>query len=408
MAATTAPGGPPTSLPVVITAGRKDLLAEATPALDPQAEAAEKEARALEFLARHRFDALFLKRPQSFAWLTAGGSNRVVQTSEEGCAGLLLLRTGKKYLLAPNHEIDRLSTEELTGLGYAPKTFKWYKTYTENAEEALLRALTKGLDVAADVYYPGTQFVGEEIKALMATLSDAEMEKYRWLGVQTAQAVGEVCQELEPGDTEDDLAARVSEKLLAKEITPTVLLVAADGRVGEHRHPLARGNPVKRQALISVGAQRWGLVVALTRAVYFGAALPAELRKQQDANAFIYATLLAETRPGQMLGSILDAARAAYATQGYPDEWERHHPGGTIGYWERHDLAYPDSVVRLQANQAVAWNPTLGRTKIEETLLIHEDRLEWITPAADDWPRRKVQVAGRTYVVPDILVKKSP
>jgi len=401
------PGALPTSLPVEVSAPVKDELAESTPAVDTRAEAAEKEARVLKFLAHQRFDALFLKRPQSFAWLTAGGSNRVVQTSEEGCAGLLLLRTGKKYLLAPNNEIARLAAEELTDLGYAPKTFKWYQTHTENAEEDLLRALTRGLAVAADVHYPGTQFVGGDVKALMATLSDSEMEKYRWLGGQTAQAVGEVCRGVEPGATEDEVAARVAEKLLAKEITPTVLLVAADGRVGEPRPLFARGKPVKRQALISVCAQRWGLVVALTRAVYFGRELPADLRKQQDANAFIYATLLAETKPGQMLGSVLDAARAAYAAQGYPDEWEQHPQGGTIGYWERHDLAYPDSVVRLAAPQAVAWNPTLGRTKIEETVLLHEDRLEWITPAADDWPKRKVQVAGRTYEVPDILVKAS-
>ena len=78
-------------------------------------------------------------------------------------------------------------------------------------------------------------------------------------------------------------------------------------------------------------------------------------------------------------------AADAYAEQRFGDEINNHHQGGAAGYKTREWVAHPKSQETVQARQAFSWNPTIAGTKVEDTALVVDDRLEMLT-TTPEWP----------------------
>jgi antitoxin VapB len=135
--------------------------------------------------------------------------------------------------------------------------------------------------------------------------------------------------------------------------------------------------------MMALCAERDGLVVSLSRIVAAGA--PEDLDAKTRATASVFGRLLAATRPGATGAQLYAVAADAYAAAGYPREELKHHQGGAIGYRAREWVAHPRSQEVVQRRQAFAWNPTITGTKIEDTALLLDDRVEIIT-ASPDWP----------------------
>ena len=91
------------------------------------------------------------------------------------------------------------------------------------------------------------------------------------------------------------------------------------------------------------------------------------------------------TRPGATAAHLYGVAADAYAAAGFPGEELKHHQGGAIGYRAREWVAHPKSQETVQARQAFSWNPTIAGTKVEDTALVVDDRLEMLT-TTPDWP----------------------
>ena len=71
---------------------------------------------------------------------------------------------------------------------------------------------------------------------------------------------------------------------------------------------------------------------------------------------------------------------AAYAGQGFAEEWRRHHQGGRTGYRGREVFAVPGSQAVLPDACAVAWNPSVtGGGKSEDTALVTPAGVEVLT-----------------------------
>ena len=267
--------------------------------MSKEEEIREKERRIRKFLEANELDALLLNKQNNFSWLTAGGDNHVVIASEMGAAGLLITKD-KKYLLADNIESPRLEEEELAGQGFELRGYPWHDA---KGKSRALTELTSGMKVASDNGFPGTKMVDDRLAELRYSLTPEEIERYRWVGAGTSAALGKVCRGIKKGDSEEEIAGRLSEEVLGQGIIPVVLLVAADERIEKFRHPLPTGKRVDRYVMVVVCGRKWGLIVSLTRLVHLGR-MPGELRKKHQAVVGVDTAFIANTRPGMVIGDI--------------------------------------------------------------------------------------------------------
>lgn len=143
--------------------------------------------------------------------------------------------------------------------------------------------------------------------------------------------------------------------------------------------------------------------IAVTRFVHFGP-LPEELKTKLEKTTRVNAEYEAATVPGTFCAEIFERCKKWYADAGYPDEWQKHHQGGAIGYDDREYVIYPGVAEIVQEGQAFAWNPTITGAKVENTIIAFKTGTEVIT-ASDNWPMITVEVNGKKYEEPGILIR---
>jgi len=361
-------------------------------------EIKEKERRIRRLLEEKGLDGILLNKTHNFAWFTCGGRNYVFTGTQEGVSSILITRD-KKYLISNNIESGRMVEEEIEKEYFDEiKVFSWYQD-----KEEIIQNFTKGLKLGSDGSLPGTENLTREIDFLRYPLTPEEVEKYKTLGKLSAELVEKVTTEVKIGDKESEISANVAKCLLSHQILPVVLLVASDERIEKFRHPLPTDKEVKRYAMVVVCAKKWGLIVALTRLVHFGE-IPEELREKHDAVVRIDTVFIANTIPGRKVKDILQEGIEAYKREGFGEEWKLHHQGGPTGYLPRDYIANLIEERTIQPNQAVAWNPSITRTKSEDTIIATEKGPEIIS-ATESWPKIDVEYNGKRWERPDILVK---
>jgi antitoxin VapB len=370
-------------------------------------EVQTKETRLRQWLGDNNYGAMLISQLRNFSWITGGGDTHIVITSEGTPCYLLLRQDGPKYLIANGSEAPRLMEEQLDGLGYELKFYRWWTDKAEpNRVNEIVKELTQGVRLCSDATFAGADVIPDAQIAteLRIPLTDSEITKYRWLGRECAAGVAETCRQVQPGMTEEEMEGITCDNLMKRGIRPTVLLIAADDRIMKYRHAIPAGAALRNYAMINICARRWGLVIATTRFVYFGQ-MPGDLQQKFEKAAYMDAVYMNSTQPGRSADEILRRAQREYARVGYPDEWMLHHQGGAIGYAERDWVTYPGCTQTVHARQAFAWNPTLQGGKIEDTILCTEQGVEVLTESPGDWPMIEVEVAGKTYKRPGVLVR---
>jgi Xaa-Pro aminopeptidase len=351
-------------------------------------ERAAKEAQLLALLAARGLDAVLLSRVSSFAWATAGAPSYVSTTSDMGEAQLLVTKDAS-YLLTNDIEAPRLAEDiGLAEQGWRIETRPWV-----DALEVQLASLVKGRSLGADTARADALDLSRDVARLRTTLSRDEIVRFEDLGARCAEAMAALVQTAKPGQMELEIAAAMSAALVARDVWPSVLQVAADTRVLSYRHVLPTDRRLDRYALLSFCGRRDGLVCSMTRLVHFGR-LPDDLRQKQEAAARVDAALLAATRPGAAARDVFGAACRAYADAGFDGEWKNHHQGGAAGYEPREWVATPTSDEIVGDRQAFAWNPTVQGTKSEDTVVLDGGTLRvlttivgWPTIDVGAWPR---------------------
>jgi len=238
---------------------------------------------------------------------------------------------------------------------------------------------------------------------LRASLSETEIARYRWLGTETADATVESLHQVEPGLSEYDLEAITAANLLRRGILPSVYLFAVDDRIFKYKHAAARGKRLKNYAMLNLCSRKWGLAISITRFVHFGE-LPGELAGRFKSAAQVNAALLDASRVGATSAQLFKVAQDAYAAEGFPGEEKFHHQGGTTGYGEREWVATPDGTQTVVNNQAFAWNPSIRGGKAEDTVILRDGNIEWLT-ATPELPVIEASVNGKEYPSAGVLVK---
>lgn len=334
----------------------------------------------------------------NFAWLTGGADNHVGLATEAGNAALVVTHN-KVFVVCDNIEEPRIREEEMWDTGVEVIAYPWW----QGSMEEQITALVGSDEWAADVAMGERPSLEQWMYPLRAVLCDDEIQTYRTLGKIAGLAVQEVADRVEVGQTENEVAGMLSLILLSQGVIPHVVLVAADDRIIRFRHPIPKDRRIEKMCMIVAGARLKGLICSLTRIVHFGKSSADILARHQAACA-VDAAFLAHTVPGETIGDAFRAGLAAYAEQGYPDEWKLHHQGGPTGYRPREFRATAERTEVIVPFQPFAWNPTVTGAKSEDTVLAAEPFPEVLTHTPD-WPTMRVMSQSGEVSRPGILVK---
>src|SRR5579863_10153995 len=356
-----------------------------------------KHDKLVAWLREQELEGVLLRRHENIAWLTGGAAEvRVLTPGETGVASLLVTAEGKRYYFTTENEAPRLQDEEFGALDFEPVLFPWYGDDTAAAAARLA-----GGPLGSDT--PAAGMTPVNLYPLRAALSETEIARYRWLGAETVAAAVEALHQVEPGLSEFDLEAMTAANLLKRGILPSVYLFAVDDRILKYKHAVARGKRLKQYGMLNLCARKWGLAVSITRFVHFGA-LPAELEARFRSAAQVNAALLDATKVGATSAELFRAAQAAYAAEGFPGEEKFHHQGGPTGYGEREWVATPNGTEVVVDNQAFAWNPSIRGGKTEDTVILRDGKIEWLT-ATPELPVINAPMNGNVYPAAGVLVK---
>ena len=356
-----------------------------------------KHDKLIEWMRSQGLAGVLLRRNENVAWITGGAVElRVLTPAESGVASLLVTAEGKRYYLTTENEAPRLHDEEFGALDFEPALFPWYADDTIAAAAKLV-----GGRLGSDA--PGPDLTPVNLYPLRAALSETEIVRYRWLGAETAAATVESLHQVEPGLSEYDLEALTAANLLKRGILPSVYLYAVDDRIYKYKHAVARGKRLKQYGMLNLCARKWGLAISITRFVHFGP-LPAELEARFKSAAQVNAALLDATRVGAKSSHLFRIAQEAYAAEGFPGEERFHHQGGATGYGEREWVATPNGAETVVNNQAFAWNPSIRGGKSEDTVILRDGKIEWLT-ATPELPVVRASANGRNYPAAGVLVR---
>jgi Xaa-Pro dipeptidase len=367
------------------------------PEAEWNAELEAKHQKLVEWIRAQGLEGVLIRRNENVAWVTGGAVEvRVLTPAETGVASLLITATGKRYYFTTENEAPRLNAEEFGTLDFEPVLFPWYADDTFPTAQRLA-----GVQLGSDT--PGPGLIPVNLYPLREALSETEMARYRWLGEETAAATVESLHQVEPGLSEYDLEAITAANLLRRGILPSVYLYAVDDRIYKYKHAAARGRRLKQYAMLNLCSRKWGLAISITRFIHFGE-LPAELAVRFQSAAQVNAALLDATRVGATSAELFRVAQAAYAAEGFPGEEQFHHQGGPTGYGEREWLATPDGTQTVVNNQAFAWNPSIRGGKAEDTVLLRDGKIEWLT-STPELPVIEASVNGTVYPAAGVLIK---
>jgi antitoxin VapB len=356
-------------------------------------EVDDKVDRVIQLARRAGVTGILIGLQPTFAWLTAGASNRIDGSREQGAGALLVTADGRRVVVANNIETPRLMQEAVAGLGFEAADFPWTGERADPARPFRIARELAGGPIGSDLGGPDVTLLDGALSRLRAPLVAPEIDRYRRLGADAGRIIGEVVRRAAPGTTEREVAAELGASLLTAGIRAIVLLAAADRRIASYRHPVAGDLRWQERLLVATCAERDGLVVALSRLAC--TRKDDDLARRTRAAGAAFAAMLSGTAALATGAQIFAKGAAAYAAAGFPGEERHHHQGGAIGYRSREWVAHPASQDVPALPQAFAWNPTVAGTKLEDTCLVHADGRVEVLTNTPGWPAIEIDVRGQ-------------
>ena len=359
-----------------------------------RADVDSKQQQIRNLIAQANADAVLLQNPTNIAWFTAGADlNRCTTDSSRTS----IFVTPEARLFATNAvDSAQIFEREAFGLGFQLKQREWFQPHQD-----LIADLCRGRKVLTDIPVANTTAAPERIAALRQPLSALDAKRMTQLARVATHAVEATARRIRPGMTESEVAGEVGHRLVKRTVTPVRIQVCADGRNERFRHWMYGEDPIKRYAVISCMARRWGLHVGICRTVCLDR-IPDELADAYGKLVLVHATGQFFSRNGTQLGDVWSKIHRIYEKFGLASEWQKSDQADVIGFTTNDHQVYPDSPVFLTAPTAVYWHPSVGPAMAGDTMLINKKSAHFLT-SRSSWPTLQVQVKGKTVPCPGIL-----
>jgi Xaa-Pro dipeptidase len=367
-------------------------------AIDRRSDISAKQAKVAGLLEEVGCEGLLLLDSENFAWFSSGGTSRGVLDPGEHPA--LFVTPEQRWLLCSNVDTQRLFDEELDELGFQLKEWPW-----NWGREQLLNDLLQGRKVACDNNIGECRHVSNELRALRRPLSLYEQACLRALGQIVSHALEATCRTMSPHQTEREIAAQISHRLIHRGVFPGSIGVAADGRSSVYRQFGFTATPVDQYAVLWAVGKKYGLHAMASRTVSFGAAA-ATLQKAHDTATRVAATYIASSWPDAMPRQVLTSGQRVYRLTGYEHDWLLCPQGHVTG---RAAVELPmtmDCTELLQPGWALTWRASAGPAVSADSYLVTDTGPQLVTPT-DFWPLKKIRVMGAEFLLPDVLVREA-
>jgi len=366
--------------------------------MDRKEEFTVKVKKIREFMDKKGYGSVFFGTQPNFSWLSCGGDNQIIHGTELGFVQFLVT-SEKVYLISNNIEMPRITCEEIDKLEVEKVEYIW----TEGKLEKIVREISGDGKIASDFDFQGAVNEVSELGLLRVPLTDSEIERYRELAKMCESAMNQTMKEIEPCMDEYEIQGIIGGKLLSVGIYPVVLLVGTDKRIFDFRHPMPTSKKLEKYCMVVICAQKWGMIVNMTRLVHFGP-LSDEIKKKYEALHRVDMAYITATRPGKTLKEVFNAGRVEYEKVGYEGEEKKHFQGGTCGYLTREQGLNPFNEYKVQDGEIFAHNPTIKGTKIEDSIFIKNKKYEVLT-LSSEWPSSEITYNGVTIKRPEILIR---
>ncbi|MGL4549788.1 MAG: M24 family metallopeptidase [Gemmataceae bacterium] len=366
---------------------------------DRRADVDAKQAHVASLLRQSGRDGLLLTQPESFAWLTSGGTPRGVL--DPATAPAIYCTHDARWVICSNTDSQRLFDEEIESLGFQLKEWPWHW-----GREQFLADLCAGRKVACDAP-PGLDAdvvdVGPRLAALRRALTPYEQAALLAVGAVVVHAVEATCRTAERDETEREIAGQVAHRLMTRGVFPAHVGVAVDGRSRHYRRHGFTAAPMTSHAVVTATGRKYGLHATVGRMVCFGDP-PDDLRAEANAVCRVSAGYVAATWPDALPREILLAGRRIYLLSGQEHEWLQSPQGHVTGRAAVEVPFLPRSEELLRAGWPVVWQATAGAAVSADTFLVGDDGAVPVTPT-ESWPQKRIRIQGTEVVRPDVLVR---
>ena len=360
-----------------------------------------KKQKIKEYLESKSLSGILLTKRSNYSWITCGCRNKIIDASELGASSILFFKD-IFYLITTNIEIERMISEELNNFISVEKViYDWFnpKGLKESVKKIIgLKKIVQDYPLIEEV-----DVVGSEFNYLKFELTPQEISRFVELGQTVSKCVTSVCFDINPGITEFELQGNLSNLLISNEIMPLVILIGSDDRIFKYRHPLPTKKKIEKYIMVVAGAEKWGMIAAITRFVHFGA-LDTHLEKIKEHTMQIDANMILNSKSGIKYNEIFERAMFNYDKLGYNNEWRNHHQGGPLGYESRYLLVNSDTKMNIRENHAIAWNPSITGFKSEDTFIVGKEKNLIITEDKN-WPKIEIKTEYGKILRPDILIR---
>jgi Xaa-Pro aminopeptidase len=367
--------------------------------MDRRADVEFKQAKIAALLQEAGCDGLLVTDPDNFAWLTGGGTPRGILDPDALPA--LFYTADARWVLASNADSQRIFDEEIDGMGFQLKEWPCHLDRT-----GLFSDLCQGRNIASDISFENCKNINPQLRLARRELTDYQIACYRMLGQTLSHAIEATGRTLAAGESEREIAAQISHRLLHRGVQPLLISVTGDGRGRSYKQAAFTSATVSHTCVMTVTARKYGLCARASRSISFGQP-DAAFRKDHDCACKISATYVAGSWPDSVPRQILLTGQRIYQLTGVEPEFYLAPQGHLTGHAPVELTMSVHDEALLQARSAITWCVAVGAAVSCDTFLISEEGPRAIT-AAENWPLKRIRIQGAEFVRPDVLVRNAP